>query len=181
VRPAAIYAGRMPRFVVLLRGINVGKAKRIAMADLRALLGELGYADVRTVLNSGNAVLTGPADDPTAQAGRIEAAITERTGFAVRTVVLSATELHAIVAAHPFSDVADDGSRMMAHVLGEPPDPADPHDPVAADPENARLVGRVIYQWCPDGLLVAPAVGWPDGRLVTTRNWNTITKLVSLL
>lgn len=171
----------MPRFVVLLRGINVGKAKRIAMADLRALLGDLGYTDVRTVLNSGNAVLTGPEDDPAAHAGRIEAAITDRTGLDVRTVVLTAAQLTAIAEAHPFADVADDGSRMMAHVLAEPPDPADPHDPVAADPEHARLVGRVIYQWCPDGLLAAPAVGWPDGRLVTTRNWNTVTKLVSLL
>lgn len=171
----------MPRFVVLLRGINVGKAKRIAMADLRALLDELGYTDVRTVLNSGNAVVTGPDDDPTVHAGRIEAAIAERAGFEVRTVVLTAPDLTAIVAAHPFADVADDGSRMMAHVLGEAPDPADPHDPVATDPGRARLVGRVIYQWCPDGLLAAPAVGWPDGRLVTTRNWNTITKLDSLL
>jgi uncharacterized protein (DUF1697 family) len=171
----------MTRFVVLLRGINVGKAKRIAMADLRALLGELGYTDVRTVLNSGNAVVSGPDDAPAAQARRIEAAITERTGFDVGTVVLTADELRAVVDGNPFADVADDGSRMMAHVLGEPPDPADTHDPVAGDPERARLVGRVIYQWCPDGLLAAPTVGWADGRLVTTRNWNTITKLVSLL
>jgi uncharacterized protein (DUF1697 family) len=46
--------------VALLRGINVGKAKRVAMADLRALLEELGYADVRTLLNSGNVVFTAP-------------------------------------------------------------------------------------------------------------------------
>ena len=49
----------MPRYVALFRGINVGKAKRIAMADLRALLGKLGYTDVQTLLNSGNAVFTG--------------------------------------------------------------------------------------------------------------------------
>jgi uncharacterized protein (DUF1697 family) len=169
------------RFVVLLRGIDVGRAKRIAMADLRTLLGGLGFTDVRTVLNSGNAVVTGPDDDPVAHARRIEAAIAGHAGFEVRTVVLTAAELRAIVDAHPFADVADDGSRMMAHVLGEPPDPADAHDPVAADPEHARLVGRVLYQWCPDGLLSAPGVGWPDGRLVTTRNWNTVTKLASLL
>lgn len=175
MRPAAIYAGRMTRFVVLLRGINVGTAKRVAMADLRELLGELGFTDVRTHLNSGNATVTGPDGE---HAPRIEAALRERFGFEVRTVVLTADELRAIVDGNPFADVADDGSRMMAHVLGEPPDPADAHDPVAADPRRARLVGRVIYQWCPDGLLAAPPVGWPDGRLVTTRNWNTLRKLL---
>ena len=51
----------MPRYVALFRGINVGKAKRIAMADLRTLLDKLGYTDVRTLLNSGNAVFTGGA------------------------------------------------------------------------------------------------------------------------
>ena len=54
----------MPRYVALFRGINVGKAKRIAMADLRALLEKLGYTDVRTLLNSGNAVFTGRAGAP---------------------------------------------------------------------------------------------------------------------
>jgi len=73
----------------------------------------------------------------------------------------------------------------MVHVLAEPPGPAllAGYDPVAADPERARLVDRVIYQWCPDGVLAAPRVGWPADRkvLVTTRNWNTLTKLASLL
>lgn len=174
----------MPRFVVLLRGINVGRAKRLAMADLRALLADAGYSEVRTLLNSGNAVVTGP-DEPTAEhARRIEGAITERTGLDVRTVVLTAEQLRAVVEAHPFADVADDGSRMMAHVHAEPPPGAgaDPMaaDPVAADPDRARLIGQVIYQWCPDGLLQAPPVGVP-GALVTSRNWNTIMKLAALL
>ena len=54
----------MPRYVALFRGINVGKAKRIAMADLRALLEKLGYTDVKTLLNSGNAVFTGAPEPP---------------------------------------------------------------------------------------------------------------------
>ena len=165
----------MGRFVVLLRGINVGRAKRIAMADLRTLLADAGYTAVRTVLNSGNAVVTGPDDPPAEQAARIEAAIAERTGLDVRTLVLSAADLAGIVAAHPFADVADDGSRMMAHVLAEPLGDDLPM------PEHARAVGRVVYQWCPDGLLAAPAVELPRGTLVTTRNWNTITKLAALL
>lgn len=170
----------MPRFVVLLRGINVGRAKRLAMADLRALLAAAGYTDVHTVLNSGNAVVTGPDEPPAAHAARIEAAITARTGLDVRVVVLTAAQLHEVVTANPFVDVADDGSRLAAHVHAEPPVAAQGTDPLAADPDRARLVGRVLYQWCPDGLGAAPPVGFP-GELVTTRNWNTITKLAALL
>ncbi len=161
---------------MLLRGVNVGGAKRVPMAELRDVLSGLGFTDVRTLLNSGNAVVTGPDRE---HAPRIETALRERFGFEVRVVVLTAEQLREIVAAHPFVDVAVDGSRMMAHVLGSPPDPA--HDPVAADPGNARLVGQVIYQWCPDGVLAAPPVGFPPPTLVTTRNWNTITKLYALL
>ena len=171
----------MPRFVVLLRGINVGRNRRIAMADLRSLLTDLGHLDVRTVLNSGNALITAADHAPAEHAARIEAAIEARLGMAVPTIVLTADALRAIAAGNPFAHT--DGSRMMVHVLAAPPDTDDPHDPVAADPERARLVDRVIYQWCPDGLLAAPGVGWPAGRevLVTTRNWNTITKLATLL
>jgi uncharacterized protein (DUF1697 family) len=175
----------MPRFVVLLRGINVGRNRRIAMADLRALLTDLGHTDVRTVLNSGNAVVSAADTAPSEHAAQVEAAIEDRLGMAVPCIVLAADELREIAAGNPFAGVADDGSRMMVHVLAAPPGPEllDRYDPVAADPDHARLVDRVIYQWCPYGVLAAPGVGWPDHRrvLVTTRNWNTITKLVSLL
>lgn len=177
----------MPRYVVLLRGINVGRAKRLAMADLRALLTDLGYTAVKTVLNSGNAVVTGPGADPGEQAAGIEAAITERLGMDVRCVVLTADHVRAIVAGHPFADVADNGSRMMAHVLAAQPDPEllAAHDPVALDPDHARLGDRVLYQWCADGVLEAPPIaGYAEKHLkvaVTARNWNTITKLADLL
>jgi uncharacterized protein (DUF1697 family) len=177
----------MPRYAVLLRGINVGKAKQVAMADLRALLEGLGYSDVKTHLRSGNAVLTGPDAGPVEQEKRIEAAIDKQLGMDVRCVVLAADELRAIVAAHPFPDKATNGSRMMAHVLGSRPDAEKvaERDAVALDPENARMGDRVIYQWCPDGVLDAPPVGGFAEKnwkvTVTARNWNTMSKLVELL
>ena len=177
----------MPRYVALLRGINLGRNKRIAMADLRALLTGLGYTDVRTHLNSGNAVLTGDDSAPAEHAERIETAITAELGLDVRCVVLTDDELRVIVDGHPFPDVATNGSRMMAHVLAVSPDQAllADHDPVGLDPDNARLGERVIYQWCPDGVLAAPPVGgFAEKHLrvpVTARNWNTISKLVQLL
>ncbi|WP_219412946.1 DUF1697 domain-containing protein [Pseudonocardia nigra] len=177
----------MPRYVALLRGINVGRAKRIAMADLRALLGDLGYSDVRTHLNSGNAVFTGAEADPAEHAARIATGLLDRLGLDVRCVVLTADELRAIVDGHPLPEIASNGSRMLANVLAAPLDPAllAAHDPIALDPQNARLGSRVIYQWCPDGVLQAPPVGEfvekHLGVAVTARNWNTISKLAEFL
>jgi uncharacterized protein (DUF1697 family) len=175
------------RYAVLLRGINVGRAKRVAMADLRALMSELGYSAVRTHLNSGNVVLTGEEADPAEHAARIETAIGDRLAVDVRCAVLTADELQAIIDDHPFAGVADNGSRMMAHVFVRPIDPAlvAGHPPVPEDPERARVGDRAVYQWCPDGLMSAPDIGpYLKGHLrtdVTARNWNTITKLAELL
>jgi uncharacterized protein (DUF1697 family) len=187
-------SGRTPRtlpavtrYVVLLRGINVGRAKRIAMADLRALLTDLGYTAVRTHLNSGNVVLTGDEADPADHAARIGAAIRAQLGMEVRCAVLTADDLRAVIDDHPFAGVADNGSRMMAYVYLSPVDPAlvAGHPPVPQDPERARVGERAVYQWCPDGLMAAPDVGAYIrdhlGTDVTARNWNTITKLAELV
>ena len=157
------------------------------MADLRALLERLGYSAVRTHLQSGNALLTGPEADPPAQEQRIAGAIDAELGMDVRCVVLTADELRAIIDGHPFAASADNGSRMMAHVLAEQPgdEHLAAHDPTSLDPENSRLGPRVLYQWCPDGLMEAPPVGGSAEKhwkiAVTARNWNTVTKLGELL
>jgi uncharacterized protein (DUF1697 family) len=175
------------RFVVLLRGINVGTARRVAMADLRALLADAGYGTVRTVLNSGNVVLDGE-DGVDAEDHRtaVERAIADRTGLDVPCTVLSAEELRAVVAGNPFAEVAaaaeKGGSRLVAHVLRAPePDPAALAEAVALDPERTAAGPRVLYQWCPDGLLQAPPVTAPVHPGVTTRTWNTVERLAGLL
>jgi uncharacterized protein (DUF1697 family) len=181
----------MPRYAVLLRGINVGKAKRVAMADLRELLAGLGYTAVRTHLNSGNAVVTGKKADETKQAEAIAAALLDRTGVDAKVVVLSEAQLQTILDGLPFAKEMGahekGGSRMMANVLGAEPSTAAlaTFDVASLDPEFARLGERVIYQWCAAGILEAPPVAgqaekaW--GVIVTGRNWNTMTKLAELL
>jgi len=92
-----------------------------------------------------------------------------------------------VVAGDPFGALTDDGSRYLAIFLSQDPAPAlrAEHDPVTLDPAGVRVAERVVYQWCPDGILAAPAVsGFVEKRwkvVATARNWNTVTKLAALV
>src|SRR5262245_51458503 len=92
------------RYVALLRGINVGRAKPVGMAELKATVEALGFDDVRTLLRSGNVVFAGKAAASPTVAARLEAAIEERFAMKVGVVVRTADELAAAVAANPIPE-----------------------------------------------------------------------------
>lgn len=174
------------RSVALFRGINVGKAKRVAMAGLRKLFLTLGYSEVQTLLNSGNVVFT-PSDDSSAKAaGRIEKALTETHGISARVTVLTAKELRTIVAEISLQNLADNPSRLLVSVVR---DKAELKKLNALKRkkwgDEAFAVGsRVAYLWCPHNILESPladAVGRALGDSVTARNWATILKLLALV
>jgi uncharacterized protein (DUF1697 family) len=180
-------AGELHPYVVLLRAVNLGPHKRIAMADLRGLLSDLGFSGVRTVLQSGNAVVLGPSEDPVAVARRVEQTIAGTLRLTAGCLVLTAEDVHRVVAGDPFGASADNGSRYQVFFLFDDPAPAlrAVHDPVALDPDRVRVGERVVYQWCPDGILAAPPVGEFVAKnwkvRATARNWNTVTKLAALV
>jgi uncharacterized protein (DUF1697 family) len=179
----------------LLRGINVGPAKRVAMADLRALVEDLGYGEVRTLLNSGNVVFTAAdaapagrraaADVAAEAAARIEAGLSERLVVSARVTVITANELAAAIAGNPLIPVARDPSRLLVAVLADPAD-LPRLEPLAErdwSPEAFAIGPRVAYLWCPDGViasLLAKALGDVLGDAVTSRNWTTMKKLAAL-
>lgn len=174
------------RYVALLRGINVGKAKRVAMADLRALVEGLGYREVTTLLNSGNVVFAAPGTAATKPGPRIEQAIADQLGVACRVTVLSKAEVDAAIADNPLLAQATDPARLLVSVLGNAADQT--RLTAIADQDWGReafaLGPRVAYLWCPDGVLKSP-LGDAVNRLLkdgqTTRNWNTMLKLQALL
>src|SRR6266498_779442 len=98
------------KHVALIRGINVGRAKRVAMADLRKLVEDLGYGDVHTLLNSGNVVFTTADTDTVNSAVCIEEALSNRLGVSARVIVLTAEEVAAVVNDNPLVEVAADPS-----------------------------------------------------------------------
>ena len=170
------------RYVALLRGINVGRAKRVAMADLRALIEGLGARDVRTLLNSGNVVFTAAREDPNRLAARIEAALENEVGVSSRATVLGAAELARIIAENTIVEIATDPSRLLVAVLRETADlkKLEPLLEQTWDPSTLALGSRAAYLWCPEGQLksrIPEAVERLVGDGVTTRNWRTISKL----
>jgi len=172
--------------VVLLRGINVGRAKRVAMADLRALIEGLGYGDVRTLLNSGNVVFTASAVPSTHAASRIEESLATKLGISARVTVLTAVELAGIVADNPLLEIAGDPSRLLVAVLNDPTDRAKLEPLLKQEwaPDVLAIGGRVAYVWCSGGILdsrLVQAVGPVLGNTATTRNWATILKLHALI
>lgn len=171
--------------VAFLRGINVGRAKRVAMADLKAMVEGLGYRDVRTVLNSGNVVFTVPSQAKGDPATRIERGMVERIKVPSRVTVLTAAELAAAVARNPLGKVAHDPSLTLVAVPRTAADRARVAGLARRDwaPEAFALGRRVAYLWCPGGsiksaLWAAVADVLEDD--VTTRNWATMTRLSAL-
>jgi uncharacterized protein (DUF1697 family) len=176
-----------PTHVALLRGINVGKAKRVAMADLREIAAGLGLGDVATLLNSGNLVFSLPAKWKAAAAGeRIEAAIAERTGVSSKVTVISANELATILAENPLGEIADNPSRLLVAVLASPADRERLLPLLDQDfaPESLAAGSRAAYLWMPAGVADSAAAKALDRALrdrQTSRNWATLLKLQALL
>lgn len=173
------------RRVALLRGINVGRAKRIAMADLRALVEDLGYEEVRTLLNSGNVVFTVPSSKHGDPAARIEKAIASQLGVSARVTVLTAAEVDAAVRDNPLSEVADNPSRLLVMALADSKARTQlkPLLKQPWKPEAIALGKRVAYLWCPRGVIdskLATAVSRVLGDAGTARNMATMAKLQAL-
>lgn len=173
------------RRIALLRGINVGRAKRIAMADLRTLVEDLGYQDVRTVLNSGNVIFTAPAGVRGDAARRIEEGVASRLKISSRVIVLTAAEVDTAVRNNPLQALADNPSRLLMVILAEPATRSllVPLTKQNWAPEAFALGTRVAYIWCPVGVIDSPlaaAVGRLIGDAGTMRNLATMTRLQTL-
>jgi uncharacterized protein (DUF1697 family) len=173
------------RLIVLLRGVNLARNRRLAMADLRRLLEELGYEDARTHGQSGNAVLK-TAKAPAAVKRELEQRIAADLGLETEVFVRTRDELADVIARDPFGDAADNPSRYQVSFLSARPPARAVRELEAADvaPERVAVSGKELYAWHPNGLQRSPlAKLLSEQRLgvrATARNWNTVTKLLAL-
>lgn len=174
------------RYVALLRGINVGKAKRVAMADLRSLLEKLGYTEVKTLLNSGNVVFTSLKDNSTDAADRIEKGLEQKLGVTARVMVISSSELAVVIKENSLVKVMDDPSRLLVGIVYDAKDLAllKPLQKQDWNDEAMAVGKRAAYIWCANGILMSKLLVvfskiMKDG--ITTRNWATMLKLQGMV
>lgn len=178
----------MPTFVILLRAVNVGGYGKLPMASLRALLEDLGYRNVETYIQSGNAVVD--AKGSAAGVGKAVAAALEKlTGAPVGVVIRTHDELTKLINDNPFAgEAATDGARVHVAFLSGV---AAPTAKAALDRivtqypqrrDRFHLAGHTLYLHTPDGAADTKFSGKSLDRALgnvfgTARNWNTVLKL----
>ncbi|MFF7970977.1 DUF1697 domain-containing protein [Streptomyces sp. NPDC007905] len=177
----------MTTYAALLRGINVGGSKKLPMADLRTLMTGLGHDGVRTHLQSGQAVFTTDHGDEESLAAELARAIEERFGFPVDVIVRDHAYLRAVAEACPFPAAELEARQLHLTYFSAPvtPERFAGIDPDAHLPEEFRLGDRCLYLYAPQGLgrsKLAEVLSRRStkGVIATSRNWNTVLKLVEL-
>lgn len=174
------------RYVALLRAVNVGAHNRIAMTDLRRLLEDLGYSDVATLLQSGNAVLTSTKRSPDVIAAAIETQIATELGLDIKVLVRSRSALDAVIAGNPFGHSISDPKNLQVAFTSATPAKASlmDIDRDALAPEDFVVGDRMIYLHYANGQAASKmAKVLTERRLgvvATNRNWNTVTGLAAL-
>lgn len=173
--------------VLLLRGVNVGGHGRLPMAGLRDTLADLGFADARTHLQSGNAVVSATPAQVRTVGERLEEAISERFGVVTTVMVRDGAALAEVVAANPFPSeaAADPASVHVAFLTGAPAvDDVARLDPERSPGDRFAVHGAEVYLHYPSGSgrskLTAAYLEQVLGVPATARNWRTVTALLEM-
>ena len=174
----------MATYALLLRGVNVGGRGSLPMATLREVLTDIGYDDVRTYLQSGNAVI-GSSGSAAKVRTDAEKALAAAVGRHIDILVRSHAQLSKVVDEWPF---AASGAPTTEHVFflesAADAKPLRDIDPSDYAPERFATGGAHVYLSLPDGLgrsKLAPVVTRRLGKAITTaRNWNTVTALLEM-
>jgi uncharacterized protein (DUF1697 family) len=176
----------MTAFVAMLRGVNVGARNKIKMADLQELFVGLGHTAVVTYIQSGNVVFKSRSKSSTAVAHAVEERITRDLGLDVRVLVRTHDEMAKVARSNPFLKSCAEVARLHVTFLAGKPDAELVRAVSAFDAgvDELRVVGREVYLHCPNGYGNTKINnGFFEKRLqaiATTRNWNTVTKLIDL-
>ncbi|HVW66487.1 MAG TPA: DUF1697 domain-containing protein [Candidatus Peribacteraceae bacterium] len=177
----------MPTFIALLRGINVGGNKKVPMADLKKAMEKAGYTNVKTLLNSGNVVFDASEKKPEKVRTKLESVIEKKFGFPVPTLIRAQEEITALIALDPFKNISvNKDMRLYVTFLSEKPTSTVKIPYVS--PDKSFTILRVTDHAIFSVLQLSEKFHTPDamnvlekefGKNITTRNWNTIQKLVS--
>ena len=170
------------RWVVLLRAVNLGARNKVPMAELRTLLDDAGYGNVRTYIASGNIILDGQGGRAKV-GGELERLIADAFGVNTTAILRAPDELTALVAGHPFG--ADTSHSHVVFLAQEPnAESAERLDATDHSPDRAVLAGADVYLQYPAGVqgsrLSAARLERLLGLTGTHRNWRTVAALAGL-
>ncbi len=177
----------MPVYIALLRGINLGGHKLVAMDKLRAAVEDLGGTGVRTYIQSGNLVFRARKSSPDAWSKKIGAMLLREFGFPVLVITRTSEEFEALVRHNPFATEKEvDGSKHHVCFLAEEPLPAVRKEmkKLTTLPDRTHCGKREIYFHLPKGFAESSLLHNPlERRLLkaaTTRNWRTVNALLAM-
>src|ERR671917_2625607 len=175
----------MKTYIALFRGINVGGNNVLPMKELVALLENLGSQNVKTYIQSGNAVFQNEEEDASLLSNRIRAAIKNSHGFEPQVLLLEPEEIEKAVESNPFPEAESEPKTLHAHFLASTPKnpDLDALESIKSERERFVLKDGVFYLYAPDGTGRSKLAANAEkllGVSATDRNWRTVRKLMEM-
>lgn len=177
----------MTTYISILRGINVSGQKSIRMIDLKALYESLGFTNVITYIQSGNVIFKTSSElNSNELAQKIEQAILKKYNFEVPVIIRSVKEWNIVTKNNPFIAPTIEEGKLYVTFLNREPDKIllDSINKLDFTPEQFKITGKEIYLYCPNGYgNTKLSNNFFEKKLktqATTRNWNTVLKLLEL-
>ncbi len=175
----------MKTYIALFRGINVGGNNVLPMKDLVALLENIGSQNVKTYIQSGNAVFQNKEENASLLSNRIRAAIKKSHGFEPQVLLLKPEEIERAVESNPFPEAESEPKTLHVHFLASMPKNADlgALESIKSDRERFALKDGVFYLHAPDGIGRSKLAANTEkllGVAITGRNWRTVCKVMAM-
>ena len=176
----------MKTYIALFRGINVGGSNVLPMRDLVAQLENLGSQNVKTYIQSGNAVFQNEEEDASLLSNKIMAAIKKSHGFEPHVLLLMPAEIARAVASNPFPEAEAEPKTLHVYFLASMPKNLDlgALDSIKSDRERFALKDRVFYLHAPEGIGRSKLAANTEkllGVAITGRNWRTVRKVMAMV
>jgi uncharacterized protein (DUF1697 family) len=174
----------MKTYIALFMGINIGGNNLLPMKELKAILEKLGSENVKTYIQSGNAVFHHAAKSDEL-ANKISVAVHKNSGFKPHVLLREPIDLEKAVAANPFPEAEKDPKHLHVFFLGSVPrkPDLDTLESIKIKSERFALKGKLFYFHAPDGVGRSKLAGRVEkalGVAATARNWRTVLKLLEM-
>jgi uncharacterized protein (DUF1697 family) len=175
----------MKTYIALFRGINVGGKNVLPMKELVAMLESIGAQNVKTYVQSGNAVFQSEETSAPTLSNTISITIKKRRGFEPQVLLLELEELQKAVESNPFPEAESEPKTLHVHFLASVPQNPDfdALESIKTERERFVLKDSVFYLHAPDGIGRSKLAANTEkllGVSMTSRNWRTVCKVIAM-